>query len=46
MLSNLIADHEAVIQNSIDVEKSAEIFHDASTSDFLTGLMENHEQVT
>ncbi|MDH3314096.1 MAG: DNA starvation/stationary phase protection protein [Nitrosopumilus sp.] len=47
MLSNLIADHEAVIRNlRVDVEKSAESFHDAGTSDFLTGLMENHEKMT
>ena len=46
MLSNLIVDHEAVIRNlREDVEKSNEIFHDAGTSDFLTGLMENHEKM-
>jgi len=31
---------------TVDVEKSAEIFHDAGTSDFLTGLMESHEKMT
>ena len=46
MLSNLIADHEAVIRNlRVDVDKSAESFHDAGTSDFLTGLMESHEKM-
>lgn len=46
MLTNLIADHEAVIRNlRVDVDKSAEGFHDAGTSDFLTGLMENHEKM-
>ena len=46
MLSNLIADHEAVIRNlREDVEKSDKSFHDAGTSDFLTGLMENHEKM-
>jgi starvation-inducible DNA-binding protein len=47
MLSNLIADHEVVIRNlRVDVEKSTESFHDAGTSDFLTGLMESHEKMT
>jgi len=46
MLFNLIVDHESVIRNlREDVNKSAEIFHDAGTSDFLTGLMESHEKM-
>ena len=46
MVNNLIADHEKTIQNlRVDVDKSAGVFHDAGTSDFLTGLMENHEKM-
>lgn len=45
MLSNLIADHEEDIRNlRADVDKSVNSFHDVETSDFLTGLMENHEK--
>ncbi|MCA9813369.1 MAG: DNA starvation/stationary phase protection protein [Nitrosarchaeum sp.] len=46
MVNSLIADHEQIIQSLRgDVDKSAEVFHDAGTSDFLTGLMENHEKM-
>ena len=46
MVNNLIADHEKTIQNlRVDVDKSAGVFHHAGTSDFLTGLMENHEKM-
>ena len=46
MFSNLIQDHESIIRNlRIDLEKSDKSFHDMGTSDFLTGLMENHEKM-
>ena len=46
MFSNLVADHESIIRNlRVDLAKSNEIFHDIGTSDFLTGLMENHEKM-
>ncbi len=45
MIENLLADHETVIQNlRPDVEKTAKLA-DAGTSDFLTGLMEQHEKM-
>ncbi|WP_138497386.1 Dps family protein [Nostoc sp. PA-18-2419] len=46
MVSNLVEDHEQVIRNFRDhVDRSAEEFHDQGTSDFLTGLMEQHEEM-
>lgn len=46
MLANLLADHEAVIQQLRgDVNTSMETYQDAGTSDFLTGLMEQHEKM-
>ena len=46
MFSNLIQDHESIIRNlRTDLEKSDKSFHDMGTSDFLTGLMENHEKM-
>jgi len=46
MFSNLIEDHESIIRSlRIDLKKSDENFHDMGTSDFLTGLMENHEKM-
>jgi starvation-inducible DNA-binding protein len=45
MIANLLADHEAVIQTlRADVAACAEKFGDIGTSDFLTGLMEQHEK--
>lgn len=45
MLAHLLADHETVIrQLRQDVDVCVETFHDAGTSDFLTGLMEQHEK--
>lgn len=44
MVANLLADHEAVIRSlRKDLEKAAAL-GDAGTSDFLTGLMEQHEK--
>ena len=46
MLENLLADHEAVVrQLRADVDATASAYHDAGTSDFLTGLMEKHEKM-
>lgn len=46
MVSRLVEDHEQVIRNLRDhVDQSSEKFHDEGTSDFLTGLMEGHEEM-
>ena len=46
MIANLLADHEALIcQLRLDLETCTEQYHDAGTTDFLTGLMEQHEKM-
>jgi starvation-inducible DNA-binding protein len=46
MLKNILSDHEALIRNlRKDVQTSAEKLGDVGTSDFLTGLMEEHEKM-
>ena len=46
MFSNLAEDHESIIRNlRVDLVKSDQSFHDMGTSDFLTGLMEQHEKM-
>jgi starvation-inducible DNA-binding protein len=46
MISNLVADHEALIRNlRVDLETVADKYHDIGTNDFLTGLMEKHEKM-
>ncbi|MCL1463192.1 Dps family protein [Argonema galeatum] len=46
MVENLVADHELVIRNMRDhIDRCGEDFHDQGTADFLTGLMEQHEQI-
>ena len=46
MVQSLLRDHEAIIQTlRTDLETSAGKYHDAGTSDFLTGLMEQHEKM-
>jgi len=46
MVKNLLMSHEAIIQSlRVDLDGSAEKFHDIGTSDFLTGLMEQHEKM-
>lgn len=46
MIANLLTDHEALIQSlREDLAASAEQFGDMGTSDFLTGLMEQHEKM-
>lgn len=46
MFQNLVKDHESIIRSlREDLRKSDESFNDMGTSDFLTGLMENHEKM-
>jgi starvation-inducible DNA-binding protein len=46
MVERLLADHEAIIRSlREDVRKAIDEFGDAGTSDFLTGLMEEHEKM-
>ncbi len=45
MLSNLLADHEAIIRSTrIDADACDEKYHDMGTNDFLVGLVEQHEK--
>lgn len=46
MVSQLVDDHELIIRNLRDhVDQCSEQFHDQGTADFLTGLMEQHEEM-
>ena len=46
MVKNLLMSHEAIIQSlRVDLERCADKCHDMGTSDFLTGLMEQHEKM-
>lgn len=46
MVSNLLEDHELVIRSLREhVDQSSEEFGDEGTADFLTGLMEGHEEM-
>ncbi len=46
MLTNLLTDHESIIQTlRNDVDACTNKYSDAGTSDFLTGLMEEHEKM-
>jgi starvation-inducible DNA-binding protein len=46
MLGNLLEDHESVVRSlREDIDTCANDLGDAGTSDFLTGLMEQHEKV-
>ena len=46
MVSRLVDDHEQIIRNLRDhVDQCGEKFHDQGTADFLTGLIEQHEQM-
>lgn len=44
MISNLVADHESVIQTLREDVFACDKNNDAGTADFLTGLMEKHEK--
>ncbi len=46
MVSSLVDDHEQVIRNLREhIDACGEKFHDEGTADFLTGLMEGHEEM-
>ncbi|RCJ35394.1 DNA starvation/stationary phase protection protein [Nostoc minutum NIES-26] len=46
MVANLVEDHEQIVRNLREhVDQSDENFHDQGTADFLTGLMEEHEEI-
>jgi starvation-inducible DNA-binding protein len=47
MVSNLLSDHEQIVRNLRDhIDQCTEKFKDNGTADFLTGLMEQHEQIS
>lgn len=46
MVSHLIQDHEQIIRNLREhIDSCGEEYHDQGTADFLTGLMEQHEEM-
>jgi starvation-inducible DNA-binding protein len=46
MVANLVTDHEQIIRNLREhIDQCSEEFHDEGTADFLTGLMEQHEEM-
>ena len=46
MVARLVQDHEQVIRNLRNhVDQCGEKYHDEGTADFLTGLMEQHEEM-
>ncbi|MGQ4648642.1 ferritin-like domain-containing protein [Lyngbya aestuarii] len=46
MVNNLVADHEQVIRNLRNhINQCSEKYHDEGSADFLTGLMEEHEEM-
>jgi starvation-inducible DNA-binding protein len=46
MVRTLMEDHEQVVRNLREhVDQCGEEFHDEGTADFLTGLMEEHEEM-
>lgn len=46
MVAQLVDDHELIIRNLREhVDACGEQFHDQGTADFLTGLMEQHEEM-
>jgi starvation-inducible DNA-binding protein len=46
MVARLVDDHEQVIRNLREqIDKCSEEFHDEGTADFLTGIMEGHEEM-
>ena len=47
MITGLLHDHEAIIRSlRVDLETTADRYHDVGTNDFLTGLMERHEKMS
>ena len=46
MVNRLVQDHEQIIRNfREDIDKCGDDYHDQGTADFLTGLMEQHEEM-
>jgi starvation-inducible DNA-binding protein len=46
MVTYLVEDHEQIIRNLREhLDQCSEKFHDEGTADFLTGLMEQHEEM-
>jgi starvation-inducible DNA-binding protein len=46
MVSRLVSDHEQIIRNLREqVDQCSDKFHDEGTADYLTGLMEQHEEM-
>ena len=46
MIQDLLSDHEAIVRAlRVDLEACANQYQDMGTSDFLTGLMEQHEKM-
>jgi len=46
MVSRLVDDHEQIIRNLREhIDACADQFHDQGTADFLTGMMEQHEEM-
>jgi starvation-inducible DNA-binding protein len=46
MVERLVVDHEQIIRNLRDqIDQCSDNFHDQGTADFLTGLMEQHEEI-
>lgn len=46
MVARLVQDHEQIIRNlRSHIDRCAEEYHDEGTADFLTGLMEEHEEM-
>jgi starvation-inducible DNA-binding protein len=46
MVENLVVDHEQIIRNLRDhIDQCTDKYHDEGTADFLTGLMEGHEEM-
>ncbi|WP_431657942.1 Dps family protein [Pantanalinema rosaneae] len=46
MVAQLVNDHEQIIRNLREqIDRCSDEFHDEGTADFLTGLMEEHEEM-
>lgn len=46
MVDRLVQDHEQIIRNLREnIDQCSDEFHDEGTADFLTGLMEQHEEM-
>lgn len=46
MVARLVNDHEQIIRNLREhIDQCSETFHDEGTADFLTGIMEGHEEM-